>query len=349
MPSIQKKRKPIIISLIIIILLSAYWGFYLHQEHKSSQGKGSAITLMNVSYDPTREFYAAYDKAFQKYWQQKSGEKVRVDVSNGSSGKQANSVIEGNQADVVTLALAQDITSIQNAGLINKGWAKAYPDHSAPYTSTIVFLVRKNNPKQIQDWSDLTKSGVQVITPNPKTSGGARWNYLAAWAYGIQKYGTAANAKSFVKKLYQNVTVLDSGARDATTTFTQNQQGDVLIAWENEAMLTMKEHPGQYELITPSISIKAEPSVAVVDSVAKSRGTTKVAKAYIKYLYSTKAQNLAAQNFYRPTNAAVAKKYQHQFAKVKLVTINNRMFGGWTKVQKTHFDDGGIFDQIYQK
>lgn len=345
----QIRKRTVVVSLIVIILV-IYLGINVHKESDSKHAAQSTVTLTNVSYDPTRELYASYDKAFQSYWQRKTGEKTKVVVSNGGSAKQANSVIDGNQADVVTLALAPDITSIQKAGLINQGWQKQFSDNAAPYTSTIVFLVRKNNPKKIRDWGDLIKPGVKVITPNPKTSGGARWNYLAAWAYAYQKnHHDEAKTKAYVKALYQHVSVLDSGARDATTTFTQNGQGDVLIAWENEALLAQKKHPGQYKIVTPSISIKAEPSVAVVNKVAQQRGTTKVANAYLKYLYSKKAQRIEAQNFYRPTNPAVAKAYRHQFKSVKMVSINNAMFGGWTQVNKKHFADGGIFDQLYQK
>ncbi|GFH39919.1 sulfate ABC transporter substrate-binding protein [Lactococcus insecticola] len=316
----------------------------------SSSETKKAISITNVSYDPTRELYAAYNKVFQKYWKAKEGQDVTITQSHGGSGKQANSVIEGNEADVVTLALEQDITSIQDAGLIDKGWKKEFPDNSSPYTSTIVFLVRKDNPKNIKDWDDLTKSGVGVITPNPKTGGGARWNYLAAWAYANKKYnGNEKKDIAFEKSLYKNVLVLDSGARAATTTFVENGQGDVLISWENEAYLALKEHPGEYEIITPSISIKAEPSVAVVDAVAKKRGTEKVAKAYLNYLYSDEGQKLAAENFYRPINKKIAAEYADKFAKVNLVTIDDKIFGGWPKVQEKHFADGAIFDQIYAK
>ncbi|MFD1125079.1 sulfate ABC transporter substrate-binding protein [Lentilactobacillus raoultii] len=337
----------------LLVLVGAYWLFYLHQVDQSKKAIGNrhtTLTLTNVSYDPTRELYAAYDQVFQTYWHKKTGQKVHVDVSNSGSGKQANSVIEGNQADVVTLALDPDITSIQKAGLIKAGWQKKFPDNSSPYTSTIVFLVRKGNPKHIRDWGDLIKNDIKIITPNPKTSGGARWNYLAAWAYADKHYHHQQSTdKAFLKKLYHHVTVLDSGARDATTTFVQNGQGDVLLAWENEALLAMKEHPGKYQIVTPSISMKAEPSVAVVDQVAKQRRTTKLAKAYIRYLYSKKAQEIEAQNFYRPINQQVAKKYRRQFPTVNRVSINDPLFGGWDKVQNKHFDNGGIFDQIYQK
>lgn len=308
------------------------------------------ITLTNVSYDPTRELYTAYNKIFASYWKKKTGQTIAISQSNGGSGKQANSVIEGNEADVVTLALDPDITSIEDAGLIEKGWQEEFPNSSAPYTSTIVLLVRKNNPKNIQDWGDLVKEGVNVITPNPKTSGGARWNYLAAWAYAEKAYDhDEAKCEAFVKKLYQNVSILDSGARAATTTFAENGQGDVLLAWENEAYLTVKEHPGEYEIITPSISVKAEPSVAVVDSVVKKRGTAKAAQAYLDYLYSEKAQKIEAENYYRPTNKKIAKEYAAQFKALTLVTISDDIFGGWQQADAKHFADGGIFDQIYTK
>jgi sulfate transport system substrate-binding protein len=324
-------------------------GFLFHHEQSSSKSTAS-VTITNVSYDPTRELYAAYNQAFASYWKEKTGQTVSVSQSNGGSGKQANSVIEGNAADVVTLALDPDISSIEDAGLINKGWQDEFADDSAPYTSTIVMLVRKGNPKNIQDWSDLTKSGVDIITPNPKTSGGARWNYLAAWAYAETKFNhDEAKCQAFVKQIYQNVSVLDSSARAATTTFAENGQGDVLLAWENEAYLTVKENPGEYEIITPSISMKAEPSVAVVDAVTKKRGTTKVATAYLKYLYSEKAQKIIAKNYYRPTNEKVAKAYASKFKALTLVDIDDAMFGGWSKVDAKHFGDGGIFDQIYNK
>lgn len=315
---------------------------------RSSQAK--AVSITNVSYDPTRELYTVYNDAFAKHWQKETNQEVTITQSHGGSGKQANSVIEGNEADVVTLALEQDVSAIEEAGLINKGWKKEFPDNSSPYTSTIVFLVEKDNPKNILDWNDLTKDGIGVITPNPKTSGGARWNYLAAWAYADKKYnGKEAKIEAFEKALYKNVLVLDSGARGATTTFVENGQGDVLIAWENEAYLTLKEHPNEYEIVTPSISIKAEPSVAVVDEVAEKRGTEKVAKAYLEYLYSEEGKKIAAENFYRPTDEKVAKAYADQFGDLSLVTIDDAIFGGWSKVQEKHFDDGGIFDQIYAK
>ena len=307
------------------------------------------ITLLNVSYDPTRELYVDYNKAFAEYWKAKTGDTVSVKQSHGGSGKQARSVIDGLPADVVTLALAADVDALHTHGqLVAADWQKRLSHNSAPYTSTIVFLVRKGNPKNIRDWNDLVKPGVSVITPNPKTSGGARWNYLAAWGYALKKNGNdAAKAQAFVKALYANVPVLDSGARGSTVTFTERGVGDVLVAWENEAYLATKElGPGQFEIITPSLSILAEPPVAVVDKVVDKRGTREVATAYLQYLYSAEGQEIAARNFYRPVDAKVAAKYAGQFAKVQLFTIDE-LFGGWTAAQKTHFDDGGLFDKIY--
>ena len=306
-------------------------------------------TLLNVSYDPTRELYQAFNAAFAKQWKAKTGETVTIRQSHGGSGKQARSVIDGLDADVVTLALAYDIDALADHGKqIPLDWQKRLPNNAAPYTSTIVFLVRKGNPKKIADWADLAKSGVEVITPNPKTSGGARWNYLAAWAYALkQPGGTADSAKAFVKRIYANTKVLDSGARGSTTTFVERGIGDVLIAWENEAYLSVKElGPDKFEIVTPSLSILAEPPVSVVDKVVDKRGTRKVAQAYLEYLYSPEGQEIAARNFYRPRDAQVAAKYAKQFAPVKLVTVDGE-FGGWRVAQKTHFDDGGVFDQIY--
>lgn len=306
------------------------------------------VTITNVSYDPTRELYESYNKAFQKYWKDKTGQDVTITQSHGGSGAQANSVIQGNEADVVTLALASDITAIQNAGLIKSGWEKKFDQNSAPYTSTIDFLVRKGNPKGIKDWGDLVKSGVGVITPNPKTSGGARWNFLAGWAWAEKEYnGDEAKVKDYIKKLYANVLVLDSGARASTTSFVENKQGDVLIAWENEAYLALKEHPNDYEIVTPSLSIQAEPPVAVVDDVVDKRGTREVATAYLQYLYSDEGQRIAGQNFYRPSNPTIAKEFASQFQTLNLVTIRDKQFGGWDAAQKKFFADGGIFDQIY--
>ena len=304
-------------------------------------------TILNVSYDPTRELYQDYNKAFISHWKKKTGEDLSVKQSHGGSGKQARAVLDGLDADVVTLALAYDIDILAEKGLVAKDWQKKFKDNSSPYTSTIVFLVRKGNPKGIKDWNDLVKSGVEVITPNPKTSGGARWNYLAAWAYALkQPGGNDATAKEFVKKLFANVKVLDSGARGSTTTFSERGIGDVLLAWENEAFLAVKElGPDKFEIVTPSISILAEPPVAVVEKVAEKKGTQKVATAYLEYLYSPDGQEIAGQNYYRPRDPKIAGKFAGQFAKVKLVTID-QVFGGWQKAQKTHFNDGGVFDQI---
>ena len=306
------------------------------------------ISLLNVSYDPTRELYQEFNAAFGKYWKAKAGDNVTINQSHGGSGKQARAVIEGLPADVVTLALAYDIDAIADAGLIPADWQKRLPHNSSPYTSTIVFLVRKGNPKGIKDWSDLVKPGVSIITPNPKTSGGARWNYLAAWAYALeQPGGSAEKAKEFVGQVYRNVKVLDSGARGSTTTFVERGIGDVLLAWENEAYLSLKEAGAdKLEIVTPSLSILAEPPVAVVDKVVDKRGTRKLAQAYLEYLYSPEGQNLAAKHFYRPTDAQVAAKYAKQFVKTKLITVD-KVFGGWRNAQKIHFSDGGVFDQIY--
>ncbi|WP_414625728.1 sulfate ABC transporter substrate-binding protein [Sporolactobacillus terrae] len=321
----------------------------------ASQGSGDntkkSIKLLNVSYDPTRELYEHYNAAFSKYWKKKANQNVTIQQSHGGSGKQARSVIDGLKADVVTLALSGDIDAIADStDNLNKNWQKRLPDNSTPYTSTIVFLVRKGNPKHIKDWDDLTRKGVSIVTPNPKTSGGARWNYLAAWAYADKKYNNdQAKSKAFVKKLYSNVKVLDSGARGATTTFTERGVGDVLIAWENEAFLSIDElGKDKFDIVTPSLSILAEPPVAVVDKNAKSNGTTKVATEYLKYLYSDEAQNIIAKNYYRPRNQKILAKYSDQFPKLNLVTVEDH-FGGWTKAQKTHFADGGTFDQIYSK
>ena len=306
-------------------------------------------TLLNVSYDPTRELYQEFNAAFAKQWKAKTGETVTIRQSHGGSGKQARSVIDGLEADVVTLALAYDIDAIHDHGKqLPADWQKRLPNNASPYTSTIVFLVRKGNPKHITDWPDLAKSGVDVITPNPKTSGGARWNYLAAWGYALkQPGGNADSAKAFVKRIYANTKVLDSGARGSTTTFVERGIGDVLIAWENEAYLSVKElGPDKFEIVTPSLSILAEPPVSLVDKVVDKRGTRKVAAAYLDYLYTPEGQEIAAKNFYRPRDAKIAAKYAKQFAPVKLLTVDND-FGGWRSAQKTHFDDGGVFDQIY--
>ena len=310
----------------------------------------AAQTILNVSYDPTRELYEDYDVQFAIHWKATTGQDVTINVSNGGSGKQARAVIDGLEADVVTLGLAYDIDAIaEKAQLLPADWQSRLPDNSTPYTSTIVFLVRKGNPKNIKDWDDVVKPNIIVVTPNPKTSGGARWAYLAAWAYALDKYGhDDAKARDFVKQLYKNVPVLDSGARGATTTFVERGIGDVLLAWENEAHLAIKEFgPDKFEIVTPSESILAEPPVAVVDKVAKKHGTADVAKAYLDYLYSDEGQDIAGRNFYRPRSEKAAAKYADQFAQLKLVTVDD-VFGGWQKAQKTHFADGGTFDQIFQ-
>ncbi|PPD46882.1 MAG: ABC transporter permease [Methylotenera sp.] len=309
------------------------------------------ITLLNVSYDPTRELYQDYNAAFSKYWLAKSGDKVTVKTSHGGSGKQARAVIDGLPADVVTLALSYDIDEISaKAKLIPKDWQKRLTHNSSPYSSTIVLLVRKGNPKNIKDWNDLIKPGVSVITPNPKTSGGARWNYLAAYAYALkQNNSDDAKAREFVGKLFKNVPVLDSGARGSTTTFVERGIGDVFISWENEAFLAQKElGPDKFEIVIPSLSILAEPPVTIIDKTVDKRKTRTVAQAYLEYLYSEEGQEIAAKNYYRPTLASVAAKYEKQFPKVNLIKIDD-VFGGWQKAQKTHFSDGGTFDQIYQK
>ena len=306
------------------------------------------IGLLNVSYDPTRELYQAFNQSFQKDYKSKTGKDVLVQQSHGGSGKQARSVIDGLAADVVTLALAADIDALHAHGdLVPENWQKRLPNNSCPYTSTINFLVRKGNPKAIKDWDDLIKPGVQVITPNPKTSGGARWNFLGAWGYAVRKYGDD-KAKEFVTKLYKNVPVLDSGARGSTTTFVQRGLGDVLIAWENDALLSLKEFGAdKFEIVYPSISVLAEPPVSIVDKVVDRKGTREVAQAYLEYLYTPQGQEIAAQNFYRPRLPEVAEKYSKQFPKIELFTVDD-LFGGWTKAQKTFFDDDGVFDQIYQ-
>jgi sulfate transport system substrate-binding protein len=309
-----------------------------------------SVELLNVSYDPTRELYVEFNTAFAAHWKAKTGDDVIVKQSHGGSGKQARSVIDGLRADVVTLALAGDIDAIaKNSGALPADWQTRLPHNSAPYTSTIVFLVRKGNPKGIKDWDDIVKPGVSIITPNPKTSGGARWNYLAAWEFAKRKLGSDEAAKAFVAKLFKNVPVLDSGARGATTTFVQRGIGDVFLSWENEAFLAVKEFGAdQFEIVVPSLSILAEPPVAVVDKIAKRKGTSEVAKAYLEYLYSDEGQDIAGKNFYRPIDPKFAAKYASQFTKVELFTID-QAFGGWAKAQKEHFDDGGTFDQIYLK
>jgi sulfate/thiosulfate transport system substrate-binding protein len=306
-----------------------------------------AVNLLNVSYDPTRELYQDFNAAFAKQWKAKTGQDVSVQQSHGGSGKQARSVIDGLEADVVTLALAYDIDAVAASGLLPKNWQTLLPHNSSPYTSTIVFLVRKGNPKKIRDWNDLIRPGVSVITPNPKTSGGARWNYLAAWGYALKKFGNQeAKAKEFVTRLFKNVPILDTGARGSTVTFVERGIGDVLLAWENEAIYSVKQlGKGKFEIVVPSLSILAEPPVAVVEKVAKKHRTEQLARAYLQHLYSPQGQEIAARHYYRPRLGAVAAKYAAQFPKLDLLTI--AQFGGWAKAQKTHFADGGVFDQIY--
>jgi sulfate transport system substrate-binding protein len=308
------------------------------------------VKLLNVSYDPTRELYQDFNAAFSKYWKAKTGVEVVISQSHGGSGKQARTVIDGLQADVVTLALAYDIDAMSEEGaLLPKNWQTRLPNNSSPYTSTIVFLVRKGNPKHIKDWDDLVRPGVSIITPNPKTSGGARWNYLAAWGYALRRNGNdESKAKDFVARLFKNVPVLDSGARGSTTTFVQRGIGDVLLAWENEAFLAINElGKDKIEMVVPSVSILAEPPVSVVDKFANRHGTAAIAKAYLEYLYTPEGQEIAARNYYRPRLKEVAAKYQSRFPRVELFTIDE-VFGGWQKTQKKHFDDGGVYDQIYQ-
>ncbi len=329
--------------LLIAGLLSAVVGLFAPAVQAQTE-------LLNVSYDPTRELYQVVNAAFIKQWESQSGKKLSINASHGGSGSQARAVIDGLEADVVTLALAYDVDAIAQKGLINKDWLSRLPDNSSPYTSTIVFLVRKGNPKGIKDWGDLVKPGVAVITPNPKTSGGARWNYLAAWGYALrQPGGNEQTAKDFVSKLYKNVPVLDSGARGSTTTFVQRGIGDVFLSWENEAFLAIKElGPDKFEIVSPSLSILAEPSIAVVDKVVDKKKTRDIAEAYLKFLYTPEGQEIAAKNYYRPRNTDVAAKYASNFSKIDLLTID-KDFGGWAEAQKKHFDDSGVFDQIYVK
>ncbi|GKU81046.1 sulfate ABC transporter substrate-binding protein [Niallia sp. NCCP-28] len=344
----MKKTAILLVSFILLIGVLAACG---NEKEKSAKKEAENVELLNVSYDPTRELYQEFNQAFAKDWKEKTGQTVTIKQSHGGSGKQGRAVIDGLEADVVTLALAYDIDAIADgANLIDKEWQKRLPDNSTPYTSSIVFLVKKGNPKGIKDWNDLVKKDVSVITPNPKTSGGARWNYLAAWAYADkQNGGDEEQTKGFMKKLYKNVEVLDSGARGATTTFVERGIGDVLIAWENEAYLTLKEFGSdKFEIINPSISILAEPPVSIVDKVVDKKGTKEVAEAYLKYLYTDEGQEIAAKNFYRPRNEEILKKYKNQFADIDLVTVDKE-FGGWKKAQEKHFNDGGTFDEIYEQ
>ncbi|MDR2200218.1 MAG: sulfate ABC transporter substrate-binding protein [Deltaproteobacteria bacterium] len=309
------------------------------------------VEINNVSYDPTRELYDEFNGVFEAKYKADTGKTLEVVQSHGGSSKQARTVIEGNEADVVTLALAIDITEIEKAGLIKPGWQKEFPHNSAPYTSTIVFLVRKGNPKNIHDWDDLIREGVGVITPNPKTSGGARWNYLAAWAFADRKFNhDEAKVKQFLKEIFEHVLVLDTGARGSTNTFVANGQGDVLLAWENEAYLALEEAPGKFEIVSPPLSILAEPPVAIVDAYVDKKGTREVATEYLNYLYTPEGQRIAGKHFYRPSDPAIAEEFKDQFQlKMELVTIDDPLFGGWEKAQAKHFNDGGVFDQIYTR
>ncbi|MFJ8519114.1 sulfate ABC transporter substrate-binding protein [Lysinibacillus xylanilyticus] len=346
----MKKRKHFLQSLALISALALTLtgcGSNSSEKNTSAQDTKKSVELLNVSYDPTRELYDEFNKDFIKKWKDETGQDVTIKQSHGGSGKQGRAVIDGLEADVVTLALAYDIDEIAQArGLLNKDWQTEFENNSTPYTSTIVFLVRKGNPKGIKDWDDLIKDDVSVITPNPKTSGGARWNYLAAWAYAGKLYkNDEAKIKEFMKALYSNVEVLDSGARGATTTFVERKIGDVLIAWENEAYLTLKELGDEFDIITPSLSILAEPPVAIVDKIVDKKGTREVAEAYLKHLYSERGQEIAAKNFYRPRNEKILAKYQEKFPKLELVSIDD--FGGWAEAQAKHFKDDGTFDEIY--
>ncbi|ANE47833.1 sulfate transporter subunit [Paenibacillus swuensis] len=342
------------LALSLITVLTGCGGTNNANSPATNNGSNTAakgdIELLNVSYDPTRELYEAVNTKFAAYWKEQSGQNVKINQSHGGSGKQSRSVIDGLKADVVTLALGYDIDAIQSKGLIEEGWQQKYQDNSSPYTSTIAFLVRKGNPKGIKDWADLIKDDVKVVTPNPKTSGGARWNYLAAWGYASKQFnGDEAQIKAYMKSLFNNVETLDSGARASTTTFVERGLGDVLITWENEAYLSLKEFgEDKFEIIYPSISILAEPPVAVVDKNVDKNGTREVAEAYLEFLYTEEAQELEAQNFYRPRLASVLEKYKEQFPDIPMVNVDTD-FGGWAEAQKTHFDDGGTFDEIYTK
>lgn len=343
----NKLKKGIALGMSMVLLMGAVTG--CGSDKGKDKEESDTVTITNVSYDPTRELYEQYNKIFKEYYKEKTGKMIEITQSHGGSGSQARSVVEGNEADVVTLALAHDITLIEEAGMIEKGWLSEFEGNSSPYTSTITFLVRKGNEKGIKDWDDLVKDGVEIITPDPKSSGGACWNFLAAWYFADKKFGgDEAKIKDFMAKLYKNVLVMDSGARGATTTFVENGEGDVLIAWENEALLSVKEHPDDYEMVTPSISIKAEPSVAIVDENADKNGTQEAAKEYLNYLYSDDAQKLAGQNFYRPSNQKILETFSDTFdLSVDMCTIDD--FGGWDQAYKDYFQDDAIFDEIYNQ
>lgn len=343
----NRLKRGIALGMSMVLLMGAVTG--CGSDKGKDKEESDTVTITNVSYDPTRELYEQYNKIFKEYYKEKTGKMIEITQSHGGSGSQARSVVEGNEADVVTLALAHDITLIEEAGMIEKGWLSEFEGNSSPYTSTITFLVRKGNEKGIKDWDDLVKDGVEIITPDPKSSGGACWNFLAAWYYADKKFGgDEAKIKEFMAKLYKNVLVMDSGARGATTTFVENGEGDVLIAWENEALLSVKEHPDDYEMVTPSISIKAEPSVAIVDENADKNGTQEAAKEYLNYLYSDDAQKLAGQNFYRPSNQKILETFSDTFdLSVDMCTIDD--FGGWDQAYKDYFQDDAIFDEIYNQ
>ena len=341
---LKKLKIPVIFAIIVIFL---YFVGIMRQNSKSEKSR-KKLEIVNVSYDPTRELYEKYNKLFMEYYRQKYGQDVKISQSHGGSGSQARSVIEGLDADVVTLALENDVALLEKVDLLEKGWVNQFPGNSSPYTSTIVFLVRKGNPKNIKDWNSLTEKGIKVITPDPKSSGGACWNFLAAWSYGREKFGNDEHKiQNFVKNIYDNVAVMDSGARAATTTFVENNQGDVLIAWENEAIATIREYPEKYEIVYPSVSILAQPTVAVVDKVAKSNGTYQISTEYLKYLYSEKAQEIITESGYRPYNQIILRKYGNKFnLNMKLANIND--YGGWKKAYEKFFNEGALFDKIYE-
>lgn len=345
--NVMKKIVAMTMAGALVVGLTACGGGSSDSGSDSSDAGSGTLTITNVSYDPTRELYQAYNEAFKAHYKEETGEDIETVQSHGGSGSQARSVVEGAEADVVTLALAHDITLIEQAGLIESGWIDEFPENSSPYTSTIVFLVRKGNEKGLKDWDDLTKDGVEIINPDPKSSGGACWNFLAAWEYASRQFdGDEDQVKEFMTKLYDNVTVMDSGARGATTTFVENGQGDVLIAWENEAIATVEEYPDDYEIVSPSVSILAQPSVAIVDENAEKDGTTELAKEYLDYLYSDEAQQIIGENGYRPSNEEILNSFSDKFdLNMELCTIDD--FGGWDAAYDTFFNDGAIFDEIY--